>query len=112
MSIFQPLIDQADAVTREANQLHDSIKQCQDFIDKVQPQACPKCQEADNVRLIYAPPTIKVLNAHGIAIHCFSCGIQTAPQYWHLSEPVTSPYSALYDAYEAWGFTEKKKEQA
>lgn len=111
MNIFQPLLDKADAVTREANALHDVIKDCHDLMNDWQPADCPRCEEANNVRLISVAPTINAPQAHGIAIHCFGCGLQTAPEYWHESEPQVSAYSALYDVYGKWGYTETKKQE-
>ncbi len=115
MSIFQPLIDQADAITREANKLHDAVKDCHDLIEQTELVPCPACSRIGNhgdPQLVSVPATIEAPNAHGLAVRCCQCGIQTAPEYWHLTDPETSPYSALYAAYDAWGFAQPEKEQA
>jgi transcription elongation factor Elf1 len=115
MNIFQPLIDHADAVTREANTLHQAVKDCHDLMELTELVPCPACSRIGghgDPRLVSVPPTIDAPNCHGLAVRCGECGIQTAPHYWHITEPEASPYSALYDAYDAWGFSQTAKERA
>lgn len=113
MNIFQPLIDKYNAVTRQANNLHDAVKECHDLIEQAELHPCPACSRIGSngaPKLVDVPATIDAPTAYGLAVRCSECGFQTSPQYWHLTEPESSAFSALYDAYNTWGFTEKKQQ--
>lgn len=112
MNIFKPLYEKRDEVAGELASIKKTLEDCAKLIAQWQPADCPHCIKAGEVKLIEVPATIEAPNAHGIAIHCFSCGLQTAPEYWHLTEYDTSVYAALYDVYQKWGFTVTNKEKA
>lgn len=115
MNVLQPLLDKTVEVTAQLESLHKVISGCQSFVESTQLLPCPSCaRDSKNgePKLIAVPATINAPNAHGVAVACNQCGLQTAPEYWHLTEPDTSCYAAIYDVYEAWGFTDKTDKAA
>lgn len=108
MKLLQPLSDKALALAAEHDNVCRVISDCRNLMSDCTPRQCSNCKQHSSVEAMSVPPTINAPQAHGIVIRCPECGLQTTPQYWHVSEP-SSAYAALYDAYEQWGFTKNGK---